>query len=465
VRATVEIDERISFWRSVKIGLPLLALILGDCISFDKFTTEGSGGLFINFETYRLVVFGGLYLASAWLIYLRRADFYSLMEGHWSYIFFLLFAFSSILWTANPLKNLVVCAHLLGHYFIAVAWLLLFRGHEVTLIRLYCMFSYFFIPACLVTALFFPGRNIHEPTGRWMALTWNPNSLGSLTMICIWANISYFFYAERKLMRLWILITIPAGFVLLFGAGSVTSLGLTSLVIILVPLFYWFANSRNVVSAALKIAYSSIISFGIAGYFYATQPELFEAKKILGSVGRDARLTGRADLWDIAWKAIAERPFLGWSYDNLASLPSRFSIEYHQFHNGYLDLWVRGGLISLGFLLYFAASTGVRVIRLAPSNKKLAAAYGALLVIIMLQNISEATFATGPNPLWLLFTFLYVGVSPRIVKWYETGVLEKMKWGRNVIEKQPLAEAEVAGSLQPVSRLYGGHKARRRLEI
>jgi O-antigen ligase len=420
--------SNISFWVSVRAGFPLLCLLMGDFMSFSKPSSAGVG-LLIDFETYRLVIFGGIYLLAAWIVYLRRVDFYSLMNGHWIYILFLAYAFSSFMWSVNPIKNFVVCGHLLGHYLIAMAWLLMFRGHEVSLLRVYCIFSYAFIPACLITGFFFPDRNIHVLTGRWMGLTWNPNSLGSATMICIWANMSYLLYVEKTLMRVWIGIVLAGAVVLLAGAGSVTSTALSAFVVLGVPLFYWFANSRNVFVAMFKVAYSGLILIGIFGFIYATQPELLEASRVLGSVGRDTNLTGRASLWAIAHAAIDERPWLGWSFDGLESLPSKYSIQYNQFHNGYLDLMVRGGMIGLGFIIIFAVSIAWRLIKLASLNKRLFASYSVLFTIIMLQNVSEATLAIAPHQLWLLFTFLYIGVSPNIYKWYETGVIETKKWG------------------------------------
>ncbi|MGB9149751.1 MAG: O-antigen ligase family protein [Burkholderiales bacterium] len=420
---TINKGQKVSYWESVKVGFPLLCLLMGDFISFSKPSESGSG-MFIDFETYRLVVFGGIYLLSAWAIYLRRVDFYSMMNGHWPYVFFLIYAFSSSLWAAYPAKALIISGHLLGHYIIAVAWLLMFRGYEVSLLRAFCMFSYVFIPACLITAVFFPDRNIHVLTNRWMGLTWNPNSLGGAVMICVWANISYLLYAEKTQMRLLIILMVAGSFILLVGAGSVTSMALSAIVVAGVPLLYWFARSRNAINASLKIAYSGAIIFGIFGYFYATQPELFEANRVLGSVGRDSNLTGRASLWAIANAAIDERPWLGWSFDALQSLPSKYSIRYYHFHNGYLDLMVRGGRIALGFIVFFAVTSAIRLVRIAPFNPRLFASYGVLLAIILLQNVSESTFGTAPNQLWLLFTFLYIGVSPRIYRWYETGVLE-----------------------------------------
>jgi exopolysaccharide production protein ExoQ len=426
-------DQKISFWTSVKHGFPLLCLLMGDFITISKPSKDGSG-MFIDAETYRLLIFGGIYCLSAWVIYLRRVDFPAVMKGHWIYVVFLVYAFSSFMWSANPAKTITTCAHLLGHYLVATAGMLMFRGNEVSVLRVYCLFSYLFIPACLVAGVFFPERNIHTTTGRWTGLTWNPNALGSAAMICVWANISYLLYCEKHLMRLLIVISIVGASILLVGAGSVSSLGLSIFILAGVPLFYWFAGSRDIVTAGLKMGYTALLLFGVGGYFFATQPELFQVDRLLGSVGRDSNLTGRTSLWAIANAAIQDKPWLGWSFDALQSLPSKYSIKYNQFHNGYLDLWVRGGMVALAFIAIFAGTTALRLIRLAPAKKAMSASFGALLIAILLNNASEASLASAPNPLWLLFTFLYIGASPRMVKWYETGVLDEVRilgWRRS----------------------------------
>jgi exopolysaccharide production protein ExoQ len=448
---TIARNQNISFWTSVKHGFPLLCLLMGDFITFTKPTKDGSG-MFMDAETYRLLIFGGIYLLSAWVIYLRRVDFLALMRGHWIYTLFLLYAFSSLLWSANPGKTVITCGHLLGHYLVATAGLLLFRGNEVSLLRVYCMFSYAFIPACLVTAFLFPERNIHTTTGRWMALTWNPNALGGAAMISVWANMSYLLYTRTKLMRMWTVMNLVGAFILLVGAGSVTSLGLSVFIVFCVPLFYWFANSQNVITAAFKIGYTSLIIFGLLGYFYATQPELFEPNRVLGAVDRDTNLTGRSTLWEIAWKAIGDKFWFGWSFDALNSLPTKYKISYNQFHNGYLDVMVRGGVVALFFIILFSITTAFRIIWLARTNKLLVASFGTLQAVILLHNASESSFASAPNPLWLLFTFLYIGVSPRIVKWYETGILEKVKpWNWSVVTHRSVPAHKETAVAQMIS--------------
>ncbi len=440
--AAIPKDQKISFWGSIKHGFPLMCLLMGDFITIEKPSKEGVG-LLIDTETYRLVVFSFVYLLSAWVIYLRRKDFSKLMRGHWIFIAFVLYAMASFLWSANPVKAISSSAHLLGHYLIAVAALLMFRGHEVTVLRVYSMFSFLFVPACLATALLFPYRNIHIETGRWMALTWNPNTLGYISLIMVWANVSYFFYATSNWMRLMLILATVGALVLILGSGSVTAASLAVFVIFGVPTFIWFASSRSASEAVIRIASVSLLVFGVAGYFYATSPELFEVNRALGSVGRDSSLTGRAGLWEIAWKAIHDKPWFGWSFDFLQSLPTKYQIRYNQFHNGYLDIMVRGGVVALGFIIIFAVTTAVRIIKIAPMNKRFAASFGVLLIVLMLHNYSEASFGTAPNPLWLLFTFIYIGVSPNIVRWYETGIIEVKKPRRSREELEELKEASL----------------------
>ena len=114
---------------------------------------------------------------------------------------------------------------------------------------------------------------------------------------------------------------------------------------------------------------------------------------------------------------------------------------------------VRGGMIALSFIIIFAITTTVRIVRIAASNKALAASFGALLMLIMLHNISEASFAQTPNPLWLLFSFVFVGISPHIVRWYETGELEvkKVEMAREV---KPTAEPAEVTAIQSHSSLH-----------
>ena len=64
--AAIPKNEIISFWTSVRQGAPLLFLLLVDMISIAKPTKEVSN-LFLDSETYRILVFGGIYVLSVWI--------------------------------------------------------------------------------------------------------------------------------------------------------------------------------------------------------------------------------------------------------------------------------------------------------------------------------------------------------------------------------------------------------------
>jgi exopolysaccharide production protein ExoQ len=81
------------------------------------------------------------------------------------------------------------------------------------------------------------------------------------------------------------------------------------------------------------------------------------AEALLAALGRSSSLSGRSDIWSLAWGYVAERPWLGYGYATLggadfhARETSLFAQAIPGPESGYLDLWLETGAVGCGLLL------------------------------------------------------------------------------------------------------------------
>ena len=131
----------------------------------------------------------------------------------------------------------------------------------------------------------------------------------------------------------------------------------------------------------------------------------------LGSLGKDATLTGRTEVWDAVIEKIWERPWLGYGYDAFWQPGGGqdyiwyvFRITFTQSHNGYLDLTVELGILGL---LLFALSFLTAYIRAINWGRIIKNPEGLwpliYLTFIFMYNQSETTNIETNSLFWILY--------------------------------------------------------------
>jgi O-antigen ligase len=244
-------------------------------------------------------------------------------------------------------------------------------------------------------------------TYRWKGVTTNPNHLGMITVLAVWGALSSFWDKHGWFGKLVALGVLANAFLTLRGSGSMTSTALCGLVILGVPIL---AHMRNNKSGARKAKITSLVLVGLLGIviLLVAKPELFSLAGVAGAAGRDPTLTGRTELWDIALMAFSEKMMVGWSFDSLASVLSIHTMKFGQFHNGFIDLGVRGGLVGLALFLIFWLEITFRLLRHFRTDWLEASAFCVLCTIILIWNMTEASFLRETHELWQMVTLVSV---------------------------------------------------------
>jgi exopolysaccharide production protein ExoQ len=135
-------------------------------------------------------------------------------------------------------------------------------------------------------------------------------------------------------------------------------------------------------------------------------------KTILGSIGKDATLTGRGDLWPLVWDKIWERPWLGYGFSGFwqgfdgesASVWYASRWTPPNAHNGLLDLWLELGLLGvmiflIGFFrLLFKSLSYIR------TTKTIEGFWPAIcLFYLVMINLTESSLVIQNNLFWILY--------------------------------------------------------------
>jgi O-antigen ligase len=131
------------------------------------------------------------------------------------------------------------------------------------------------------------------------------------------------------------------------------------------------------------------------------------------SLGRNETLTGRTDLWALL---LSHQPnvLLGagfnsfWSGESLREIWKTIP-GVVQAHNGYLDTYLNGGILGVGFLLVWLWSVSRRIKRSAIEGASFADMRMAFLCIALFYDWTEAAFNKNAM-LWLVL--LLVAIEP-----------------------------------------------------
>lgn len=258
----------------------------------------------------------------------------------------------------------------------------------------------------------------------WIGVTTQKNVLGEVCMISgiffVWSILRdsgkrRFVDFGFLLMAIW----------LLRGSGSYTSITaiLTFSVGIGLLLFLQSGKSRVKYLKKYLVVASIVLAVGLLGTGFAV--ETFSGKSFfetgVKASGRDTTLTGRTELWEDILNIASNHPMLGVGYGsfwigNLGNdLWEKHIWRPSQGHNGYLDVYAELGIVGVCFLFLAIISSTRQIIRTFGSHFEYGRLRLALLLVILVHNITESSFLRGANNLWFIFLLVAVTV-PEISK-------------------------------------------------
>ncbi len=360
-----------------------------------------------------------LLLLATTVLLRRNINWSQVIRGNiWVFVFYI-FWFTSITWSDYPFITLKRVFKDFGN--VIMVLIVLTEGNswesfKAVLVRM----AYLCIPLSIVLIRYYPewGRatvGYHLDGTFYNGVASHKNVLGIVvlasTLGLLWDLLDHsrkirhvvlkFSYVSRVLMfcMCWYL------FVIIDSASSLVAaiLGVAVTLMFQFPAFRRSPVRMEIISA---IALSVVLVLDL----------LFNVKEaiVVGVLGRDMTLTSRTDMWQVL-ESYVENPIVGagfntfWTGDRLLLLPEHLQGNV-QAHNGYLELYLNGGIVGVG-LLAVLIFTGYRHIRkrLTLSSPEDIARL-VVLVSVITHNYTEASF-TKIGVLWFatIFAFMEYG--------------------------------------------------------
>ena len=288
-----------------------------------------------------------------------------------------------------------------------------------SLVALFRRTIYILIPFSLLLIKYYPdlGAQYGRWSGKlmWIGVAMQKNGLGLLcllsafflvwTFACRWLGlerppVKYQKSAELFLLglSLWLLKGAE-------GAYSATSVAVLVAVLAAFGGLLWRHRSQKIPGAvAIAFVLGFLIVWGIA----APLGGVSQLASLTSTVGRDATLTGRTEIWAGLLPAAMDNPVFGCGFGGFWTTEMAETHLENSAHNGYLDSLLQLGFVGLLLLAGFLISSGLQARQLLAQDF----AYGSLwlccLIMAVLHNISESSFDTFTRTLTALLVFFSV---------------------------------------------------------
>ncbi len=357
----------------------------------------------------------GMILLALVVLARRPQNWAQILSTNWPVFLYYSFFLVSVLWADSPFVSFKRWFKDFGNVAIALV-ILTEKNPEEAFRAVFVRCAYVLLPLSVIYIRYFPniGRNynIHSGGMEAIGVTTQKNSLGALALVVglvlIWDWLERTRPESRKLEaveRYMPFLILLLGLYLLYLCDSKTSilcLGIGGVILFSarMPLLQRRIGALGVYSLIATVTFFVLDSvFGIRG-------------ALLESMGRDATLTGRTEVWrellDLRTDPIFGTGFCSfWSDESFQSkLPEWVSSSAH---NGYLETYIDGGMLGLFFLSILLVAVAWKVNRLLSTGSRYALIRFAALVTTLVGNVAESHFGRM-TPLW--FLFLLVAIDP-----------------------------------------------------
>jgi exopolysaccharide production protein ExoQ len=380
----------------------------GGKVSFDEYL-EGSP---VDRAAYLALLVVGLHV-----LWKRGLTLSSVAQRNTALFAFVLFWGISTIWSEYPFVAFKRWIKEIGT--ITMALIILSEERPVDAIRAVMLRSaYVLIPFSTLLIKYYPGlgRNFNHWTWEYMyvGVTQNKNQLGSGVFITSIFVVWYLFdrikppyQAVKWKEHFHLLLVLTMAAWLLHIANSATSLvcfvlGITLLVLFRFPIVRQQFPRLEVYLIGIPLLLAGLdLLLGLKDMALAT-------------IGRNSTLTERTYIWS----AISEldlNPILGSGfYSFWLSSSAQTVLETYrginQAHNGYLEVFLNGGIVGGLLLLIFLVSTERKIkFRLVSADSSFGQIAFVIFVTGLLHNLTEATFSRFSFS-WLVF--LLISMNP-----------------------------------------------------
>jgi exopolysaccharide production protein ExoQ len=357
-----------------------------------------------------------LFLIIAGLIVLGRRNIRLptvIRDNKWLFVFYL-FWLLSVMWSDYPLITFKRLFKDVGN--VIMVLVVLTEREPGEAIRAVCArLAYVSIPLSILLYRYFPdwGRvyvGYRGDTQMFAGVATHKNTLGVLALVgavfLLWDFLERRGHQKSAAEKI---SFASRGFVLLMCWYVLLRIdSVTSLVCAFLGSALLIAFSRD--SIRQRPGRLEVCGLG-AGVVLLLLDWVFNLKEtLLLSLGRDATLTTRTDIWPILMNSQGS-PLLGmgfntfWAGQRLLQLAENETVGgIIQAHNGYIETYLNGGLVGVSLLVVLLVSAYMRIRRQLVIGMPEGSIRFILLLLAIIYNYSEASFSKV-GLLWLVTLF------------------------------------------------------------
>jgi len=373
-----------------------------------------SGGDTLEGSPIDRIFFFGMIFAALLVLSRRSVPWAQVFARNWPIISFYGYLLFTVVWANSPPASFKRWTKEFGNIFIALV--ILTEIDPIQAIRaVFVRCAYVLVPLSIVFIRYFPhlGRrySIHSGELEVTGVTTQKNSLGSMILVC--GLVFVWDWLERSRPGIEVRTRLDR-FVAtaLFGAAawliylsdsktSITCLVLAGTIIagVRLPVLH-----RRISKMGLYLLVAAVVFFCLDWMFGVST-------MVISNLGRDMTFTGRTDVWR-ELLAVNTDPIFGTGFMSFwddahfrERLPDWVAFSAH---NGYLEVYLAGGVFGLGFLGVLLLTTAARINQALAGADAYAVVRFAIFVAVLLANLSESNFACM-TPLGFLFLVVTIG--------------------------------------------------------
>ena len=366
-------------------------------------------GILIN-----TIIFGVLIFAAVFTLMRRDFNLSTFIQNNKALCLIYLFFALSAAWSPLGLTSLKRVVKDFGS--VLMVLVLLTEYDPVSAIRaVFVRVSFLIFPLSVVSIKYFPDYGRMYSKGweyMFTGVATHKNSLGEIVMvllIMIVVDITHLFQEPAAKSLKWLLriryALLAMGAWLLIVCDSKTSLLCTVVGLSLLWIGRCVARMPSPAHAVSACLGTLALILGIEFMFNISHT-------VVSALGRETTLSGREEIW----KMIKEQdinPVTGTGY--LAFWDSPAARSYREegnnsivsTHNGYLEVYVDGGIIGVVLLGFLLLSAGGFIFRELCSGTLFGGARFALFLVILIHNWTESSFFRG-GPVWFALVLIMV---------------------------------------------------------
>lgn len=347
----------------------------------------------------------------------RGVDWGRLISENWSLFLFYGFLLVSVMWAHSPGSSFKRWFKEIGNIFVLLV-ILTEADPQEALRTVFYRCGCILLPLSVVFIRWFPdlGRryNIHSGEMEATGVTFQKNSLGALILVtCFLIAWDCLVLLDRRkrdpneklkpdlTIRVIVLLT---GVYLLHLCNSQTSM-----VCLLIGTAILLAARLPVFRVKLRLLGWAAVAIFVG---FLVLDQMFDIRTvIIHDLGRNTTLTGRTDVWDVLRHAGTD-PLIGTGYMSFwddeayrSKLPDWVAFSAH---NGYLEMYLCGGVVCLFFLGIMLLATGVKLNKALAWDGEYGAIRFAIFLMALVANYTETNFA-WMTPIGFLFLTAAIG--------------------------------------------------------